>query len=87
MPLRHNDIPYRGINILSLWMAALSKGYRAAVWMTFKQAIDLGGGVRKGEKGSLTVYTDSITRTETSAESGEETLRDERLYRLQRRAN
>jgi antirestriction protein ArdC len=32
--------------------------------------------LRKGEKGSLTVYADSITRTETSAQSGEETLRE-----------
>ncbi len=46
-------------------MAALAKGYSAPVWMTFKQAIDLGGCVRKGEKGSLSVYADSITRTET----------------------
>lgn len=73
LPLRHNGIPYRGVNILSLWMAALAKGYSAPIWMTFKQAVDLGGGVRKGEKGSLTVYADSITRTETSAQSGEET--------------
>ena len=41
--------------------------------MTFKQAIDLGGCVRKGEKGSLTVYADSITRTETDSATGEET--------------
>ena len=72
LPLRHNGVAYRGVNILSLWMAAMAKGYRAPIWMTFKQAIDLGGGVRKGEKGSLTVYADSITRKETDALSGEE---------------
>lgn len=72
LPLRHNGIAYRGVNILSLWIAALAKGYGAPIWMTFKQAIDLGGGVRKGEKGSLVVYADSITRTETAAATGEE---------------
>ena len=72
LPLRHNGIAYRGVNILSLWMAALAKGYGAPVWMTFKQATDLGGGVRKGEKGSLVVYADSITRKETDAATGEE---------------
>jgi antirestriction protein ArdC len=72
LPLRHNGVAYRGVNILSLWMTAVAKGYRAPVWMTFKQAIDLGGGVRKGEKGSLTVYADKITRKETDALSGEE---------------
>jgi antirestriction protein ArdC len=72
LPLRHNGVAYRGVNILSLWMAALAKGYGAPIWMTFKQAIDLGGCVRKGEKGSLVVYADSITRTETDTATGEE---------------
>jgi antirestriction protein ArdC len=73
LPLRHNGIAYRGVNVLALWMAALAKGYRAPIWMTFKQTIDLGGGVRKGEKGSLTVYADTITRAKTDAKTGEET--------------
>lgn len=72
LPRRHNGIAYRGVNILTLWMAAIAKGYSAPVWMTFKQAIDLGGCVRKGEKGSLTVYADTITRTETDTKTGEE---------------
>jgi antirestriction protein ArdC len=46
LPLRHNGIGYRGVNILSLWMAALAKGCRSPIWMTFKQALDLGGAVR-----------------------------------------
>jgi antirestriction protein ArdC len=76
MPLRHNGVAYRGINVITLWLTASAKGYCAPVWMTFKQAIDLGGGVRKGEKGSLTVYADKITRTETDRDSGDETSRD-----------
>ena len=76
LPLRHNGVAYRGVNILTLWMAALAKGYSAPIWMTFKQAIDLGGCVRKGEKGSLTVYADTITRTETDSASGEKSDRE-----------
>jgi antirestriction protein ArdC len=72
LPLRHNGVAYRGINVISLWLMASLKGYRAARWMTFKQAIDLGGCVRKGEKGSLTVYADSIKRMEKDEVSGEE---------------
>jgi antirestriction protein ArdC len=53
--LRHNGIGYRGVNILTLWMAALAKGYRSPIWMTFQEALDLGGAVRKGAKGSLMV--------------------------------
>ena len=73
LPLRHNGVGYRGVNILALWMAAMAKGYRSPIWMTFKQAINLGGGVRKGEKGSLTVYADTLTRKGTDEATGEET--------------
>jgi antirestriction protein ArdC len=44
LPLRHNG---RGP-----W----TSGYAAPIWITFKQAIDLGGGVRKGEKGDRSPY-------------------------------
>ena len=74
-PLRHNGIPYKGINVVMLWSAAVTKGYACPLWMTFKQAIELGGHVRKGEAGELVVYADRITRTETDAK-GEETERE-----------
>jgi antirestriction protein ArdC len=70
-PLRANGQAYKGINVLSLWMDAELKGFACPIWMTYKQALELRGQVRKGEKGSLVVYADSITRAETS-ESGEE---------------
>lgn len=71
-PLRHNGVPYQGINVVMLWMAALEKDYAAPLWMTFRQAKELGGHVRKGEKGETIVYADRIRRTETDAETGEE---------------
>jgi antirestriction protein ArdC len=46
LPLRHNGISYRGVNIVALWMTAVAKGYAAPFWMSFKQALDLGGCVR-----------------------------------------
>ncbi len=70
-PLRHNGVPYSGINILMLWASAMEQRFPAPIWMTFKQALELGAHVRKGEKGSLVVYANSITRTETS-DTGEE---------------
>jgi hypothetical protein len=66
-PLRHNGIPYKGINVVMLWSAAVTKGYACPLWLTFKRAIELGGHVRKGEAGELVVYANSITRTETDA--------------------
>jgi antirestriction protein ArdC len=74
-PLRHNGVPYSGINILMLWAEAMDKGFAAPIWMTFKQALELKANVRKGEKGSLVVYASSITRTEED-DNGEESERE-----------
>jgi antirestriction protein ArdC len=54
-----------------LWGEAMARGFACPIWMTYKQASELGGQVRKGEHGSLVVYADRITRTET-ADNGEE---------------
>jgi antirestriction protein ArdC len=75
-PLRGNGVPYQGINVLMLWGAAVERGYAAPIWMTFKQALELGGCVRKGERGNLVVYASTFPRTETDGESGEESERD-----------
>src|SRR5271157_3298973 len=64
-PLRVNGQPYKGINVLMLWGDAQSKGFACPIWMTYRQAQELNGRVRKGEHGSLVVYADRITRTET----------------------
>jgi antirestriction protein ArdC len=74
-PLRHNGIPYKGINVVMLWSAATVKGYACPLWLTFKQALELGGNVRKGETGELVVYADRINRTETNSK-GEEVDRE-----------
>lgn len=65
-PLRHNGTPYRGMNVLLLWGEAIEKGFTSSIWMTYKQAAELGGQVRKGEHGSLVVFADRFTRTETN---------------------
>ena len=72
-PLRHNGIPYRGINVVMLWSASVTKGYACPLWLTFKQAIELGGNVRRGEIGELVVFANSITRTETDDNGAETT--------------
>jgi antirestriction protein ArdC len=71
-PMRANGEAYRGINVLMLWGVAVERGYRGSLWMTFKQALELGGHVRKGEKGSQVVYANSLTRTETNIATGED---------------
>ena len=40
-PLRHNGVPYSGINILMLWAEAVGRGFGSPTWMTFKQTLNL----------------------------------------------
>lgn len=73
-PLRHNGTPYNGINILLLWSEAVTRGFSCPTWMTFKQAVELGAHVRKGETGSLVVYANTLHAIDTD-ENGAETER------------
>src|SRR5690606_2388801 len=75
LPLRHCGTPYRGINILLLWGEAMAKGYASTKWMTYRQAKELGGQVRKGEQGSLVVYADRFKKTEQN-DCGEDVERE-----------
>lgn len=50
--------PYSGINVLILWGAVIERGFAGQSWLTFRQALALGGHVRKGERGTTVVYAD-----------------------------
>jgi len=70
-PLRHNGLPYSGMNVLLLWSEAMARGFASPTWMTFKQALELGGAVRKGETGSMVVFASRFTKTDVGP-AGEE---------------
>ena len=74
-PLRANGQPYNGINVLMLWGEAMAKGFACPIWMTYRQAQEFKGQVRKGEHGSLVVYADRICKTET-ADNGDAVERE-----------
>jgi antirestriction protein ArdC len=62
--------PYRGVNVLVLWSQAQSKSYGSSLWGTYKQWLELGAQVRKGEHGSPVVYWGTLQRdSEPSEES------------------
>src|SRR3546814_15239020 len=48
---------YSGINILTLWDAIVSRGFASHAFLTFRQAITLGGNVRRGEQGIGVIST------------------------------
>ena len=49
---------YSGINVLILWGAVIERGFSGQSWLTFRQALSLGGNVHKGERGTTVVYAD-----------------------------
>ena len=61
---------YRGINVLLLAMS----GYGDARWFTFNQARDLGGHVRRGERGTRVVFWRFVERA-TEIDNGETPVR------------
>ena len=54
----------------------MAQNFAVPIWMTFKQASELDAHIRKGEKGSLVVYADSIKRKETDEKTGDEIERE-----------
>lgn len=66
---------YAGINILILWGSVIEKGFRGQNWLTFRQALTLGGNVRKSEKGTTVCYADRFipkTEMERAHKTGDE---------------
>ena len=64
---------YRGVNVLLLAMS----GYGDARWYTFRQARDLGGHVRRGERGTRVVFWRFVETT-----SGGDADNDRRVRRI-----
>jgi len=58
---------YQGINIFLL----ASAGYASPWFLTYRQAQEMGGQVRKGEKGLLIVKYGTFEKKETSPQTGE----------------
>jgi antirestriction protein ArdC len=48
---------YSGINVLMLWNAIIARGFTRHAFLTFRQALALGGTVRRGEHGIGVIYT------------------------------
>jgi len=69
------DRRYSGINVLILWGAVVQHGFPGQSWLTFRQALGLGGCVRKGERGTTVVYADRFVpndERQRARETGDE---------------
>lgn len=50
---------YSGFNMAALYFEGIAKGYKSPYWLTVKQSNELGGHIRKGEKGTPILWAKS----------------------------
>jgi antirestriction protein ArdC len=62
---------YSGINVLILWGAVIQHDFSGQSWLTFRQALALGGHVRKGERGTTVVYADRFVPDDAKQRAAE----------------
>ena len=75
---------YSGINILLLWGAAIETARTTQVWLTYLQALALGGNVRKGERGTTICYADSFIPRKEKERAASEGVDPQRVGFLKR---
>jgi len=63
--------PYSGCNVVLLWLAR-SNGWAVPRFLTFKQALELGGNVRKGEHGTKVVFVKKLAVRDRDAPEGDD---------------
>lgn len=83
LPRRANGQFYRGMNVVALWAAAEEAGFSSNQWYTFRQALERGAHVRKGERGAFVIFYKDLRRdqeTETDDEPAPRTWRVLRGY-------
>ncbi len=71
---------YSGINIMLLWCSAAKQGFQDERWLTYKQAQELGGQVRKGEHGTTAIFYKTLEKEDEDGKSKNPDA--ESLYRV-----
>src|SRR5262245_3125719 len=65
--------PYSGCNVILLWFAR-NRGWATPRFLTFKQALEAGGNVRKGEHGTKVYFVKQLQIRESGGEEAETRL-------------
>ena len=75
---------YSGINILLLWSTLDERGFVNSQWLTFKQALALGGAVRKGESGTHVYFADNFVPAKEKQKAQDEGIDPASVHFLKR---
>ncbi|UAJ12735.1 ArdC-like ssDNA-binding domain-containing protein [Glacieibacterium megasporae] len=86
-PMRACGQPYRGINALWLWVVADTNGYVSPTWMTYRQAAELGGQVRKGERSTIAVFYKTYLARDTASVADTNDGDEDRTRRIMKSYN
>jgi len=62
---------YRGLNVMMCWLTAMCNGYKSNRWATFKQWTEMGGKVRRGEKGTQIIFFKTEQKEDKNGEKYE----------------
>jgi|SRR5215471_3694357 len=73
--------PYSGVNVLLLWSAMTAHGWAVPRFLTFKQAQEAGGHVRKGEHGTRVYFVKQLTVADTRDGAEEDDVRSLTMLR------
>ncbi len=74
--------PYRGMNVLLLNLVALARGHVDPRWLTYRNAEQLGGHVRKGEKGASIVFWKVLPARDRNGDAADALTDDEQERKL-----
>ena len=72
-----SDRPYRGINILALWVAAARSGYAGGTWGTYRQWAERDCQVRRGETATTVVFWKAIDGRHTAGDDADRSDHDD----------
>ncbi len=80
---------YRGINVFLLAVTGWALGYASPHWLTYRQALKLGGHVRKGEKSTPIIFwkQHTIEDRETGKNKPVPVLRHYHVFNIEQCAN
>jgi antirestriction protein ArdC len=67
--------PYSGANVILLWMEKERHAWSTPRFLTFKQALELGGNVRKGEHGTKVYFVKRLEVRDKDAAEDEDATR------------
>jgi antirestriction protein ArdC len=73
--------PYSGCNVILLWLSR-NRGWPTPRFLTFKQALDAGGHVRKGEHGTKVYFVKQLRVRESDADASDDA--DEKIVPMMR---